>query len=361
MNKKKLSKFNNQYEVADAFRFFFFLIITVFLVSFVYNIVLNIIASIKGITFEALYNSDLVQVITNCLSPVTFIIFFLVYNSVRKIKYTDAFGDGQKISLLPISVAIVLAIIAIFLFTPFMNLIDYFFETCGYAPDDTIPLTDKMQSSGAFFLLGLVIYALLPAIAEELVFRGVIQKSLLSRFNGFVAIFFSSLLFVLMHGSLQQTFYQLVMAILLGYLACVGGSILYSIILHFLNNALVLVFSCFDIIGYLNPDNTIYYNAFSMIFPICIFLLGVVLVGILFWVLKYLRNKNFFRESSNENPPSKTKVLEPKIKVELTETKKFGLKDMWKNMTQLERIFMLASLILIGSVWIVNTINGFIS
>lgn len=354
MNKKKFQKFNNKYEGVDAFRFFFFLVIVIMLASLFFNVVLNLISAIMGITFEELYATECVQIISCCITPVAMIIYFVVYNCIRKVNFKEAFSDGQKISFLPISVAMVLAIIAIFLFTPFMNLIDYLFATTGYNPDDSIYLAEKMASSGWYFLLGLIIYALLPAVAEEIVFRGVIQRSLLSKYTGFVAIFFSSLLFVLMHGSLQQTVYQLVMAILLGYLACVGGSILYSIILHFLNNALVLVFGCFDLAPYLSSDNTIYYNIFSMIFPICIFLLGLALVGMLFWVLKYLRNKNFFREES-ATARATIKNGGESVKIE-----KMGMKDMWKSTTYLEKVFFIISIVMVGTLWIINTISGFV-
>lgn len=354
MNKTKVAKFNNNYEGVDAFRFFFFLVIVVFGVSLLFNIVLSVVSSAMGIEYETLYTTEAVQILSACLTPIAMIVYFLIYNSVRKISFRKAFGDGQKVSLLPISVAIVLSIIAIFLFTPFMNLIDHLFATQGYNPDDSIPLTDKMATSGGYFALGLLIYAFLPALSEEIVFRGVIQRSLQSKYSGFVAILLSSVLFVLMHGSLQQTVYQLVMAILLGYLACVGGSVLYSFILHFLNNALVLVFGCFDIVPYLNAENTIYYNVFSMIFPVCIFLLGMSLVAILFWVLKYLRNKNFFRDDIAPRKKNKSQSAE------LATAKKIGIKDMWRNATYLERIFLVVSLLMVGTLWVINTINGFV-
>lgn len=353
MNKQSIKKFNNSYDGVDAFRFFFFFVIVTIGASLLYNIILNIVALAMGIEFEVLYATESVQIITQIVTPVVSIIYFIVYNCVRKVDFRQAFSDGQKISFLPISIAIVLSIIAIFLFTPFMNLIDYLFATMGYNPDDSLPLVEKMTSSGGYFLLGVLIYALLPAISEEIIFRGVIQRSLLSKYTGFVAIFFSSLLFVLMHGSLQQTVYQLVMAILLGYLACVGGSILYSIILHFLNNTLVLVFGCFDVVPYLSAENTIYYNIFSMIFPVCIFLLGVGLVAILFWVLKYLRNKNFFREESK----TERALRKAKGNVEIGKT---GIGGMWKQTSYLEKIFFIISIATVGALWIINTINGFV-
>lgn len=350
MSKQDFKVEKNRYTVLDGFRFFFFLIISVILASLVFDIVLTIIASSKGIERAVLDSSETVQVLSYVINPVIFILYFIIYNAVFKLKARDAFSDGQKISLLPISVSIVLAIIAIFLFTPLMDLVEYGFMNLGYNPDNTIPMQDKMSASFSSFMLGLVIYALLPAIAEEIVFRGVIQKSILSKYNGFTAIFVSTLLFVLMHGALQQTVYQLIMGIMLGYVACVGGSILYSIILHFLNNAFVLLFGCFNLVGYLSEE-TYYYNIYSMIFPVCLFMLGAILVGILFWVLKYLRTKNFFRYTPKKK---KKKQAETPVETKLT------LKDMWKDLKSNEKIFAFVSIILIGVIWLINTVSQFI-
>ncbi len=340
----------NKYTVLDAFKCFFFMFISTAVCSLLFRIILNIVAGATGQEYTALASSELVKVITFVLSPVIMIVFYLSYNHVRKVKQSEALSDGEKISLLPISIAIVLAIIAIFMFTPFMNLLDYMFSNWGYVADNTLPMQEKMTQSGGYLILGILIYALLPAIAEELIFRGIIQKSLLSRFSGAVSILITALLFTLMHGSLQQSCYQFIVAIMLGYLACVGGSIFYSFILHFLSNALVVVFSCHDIVGYLSVRETAYYNFFSKIFPILIFLLGCILVGILFWVLKYLRNKNFFRFENG------------KLKVKPAPTdaeKKVGFKGVWKNLDLQERIFMITSFAVIIVLWIANTVAGF--
>jgi membrane protease YdiL (CAAX protease family) len=350
MSKQDFKVEKSKYTVLDGFRFFFFLIVSVILASLAFDIVLTIVASSKGIERAVLDASETVQVLSYVINPVIFILYFIVYNVVNKKQSRDAFSDGQKISLLPISVSIVLAIIAIFLFTPLMDLVEYGFMNLGYNPDNSIPMQDKMSASFSSFMLGLLVYALIPAIAEEIVFRGVIQKSMLSKYNGFTAIFVSTLLFVLMHGALQQTVYQLIMGIMLGYVACVGGSILYSIILHFLNNAFVLLFGCFNLVGYLSEE-TYYYNIYSMIFPICLFMLGAILVGILFWVLKYLRTKNFFRYTPKKK---KKKKAEETVEVKLT------LKDMWKDLKNNEKIFAFVSIALIGIIWLINTISQFI-
>ena len=355
MNKEKDFSTKNKYGLIDAFKCFFFLIIVTAGISLIMQIVANIVASSSGRTYEQVASGEVFQILTYILSPTIFIVYFFVYNSVKKVSNKEALSDGQKISLLPISISMVLAVICIFLFTPFMNLIDYWFECLGYTVDNTIPLYQKMTTSGGYFFLGVFIFALLPAIAEELIFRGIIQKSLSTKLNGIATIALTTIMFTLMHGALQQTVYQLIVGIMLSYMMCVGGSIIYSIILHFFNNFFVLLFSTFDIVSYLKSDNTIYYNVFSQIFPFLLFLLGVVLVAILFWVLKYLRNKNFFRY----DPKAKKKIkkVEPVV---LVESDKLKLKDLWPNATYNEKIFILCSFVLVGLVWIINTISGFV-
>lgn len=346
----------NAYSFIDAFKCFLFLIIVTAGVSVILQIIMAIVASSTGKAIEEVSNSDTFTILTYVLSPLVFIIYFFVFNAIKKVDNKYALSDGQKVSLLPISISMVLAVICIFLFTPFMNLIDYFFSRFGYVPDNAIPLSEKMASGGGYFWLGVLIFCLLPAIAEELIFRGIIQKSLSTKLNGVATIILTTIMFTLMHGALQQTVYQLLVGIMLSYLVCVGGSIIYSIILHFLNNFFVLLFSTFDIVGYLSGENTIYYNIFSKIFPFLLFLLGLVLVAILFWVLKYLRNKNFFRYDPKKN--KKVKKTEPVI---LNEPDKLRLKDLWGNTTYFEKIFIISSFLLVGIIWIINTISGFIA
>lgn len=346
--RKKQYEFNN-YTVIDAFKVFFYLAITVGVVSLILNVVITIVFGMGEKSSEFI-NSNTFAIISYILSPTIFILFYFVYNKIHKVRQINALGDGQKISLLPISVAIVLAIISIFLFTPFMNLVDFLFAGGGYTPDSDLPLQELMASDGKYFLLGIFMYAFLPAIAEELIFRGIIQKSLATRFSGFTTIMITTIMFVLMHGSLQQTVYQFIVGIMLSYLSYVGGSILYSFILHFLNNFLVVVFSCFNIVRYLSASETSYYNIFSMIFPFLIFLLGLVLVAILFWVLKYLRNKNFFRfESKKNKKKNKEELSEPKV----------GFIKVWSNLKYNEKIYMVFSFVLLGVIWLINTIDGF--
>lgn len=351
---KNTEKEYNRYSVLDAVKCFFWLLVVTALVSIGFQIALMIVSSIMKIEYADMIKKESVSVVSALLSPVSMIVFFFVYNAKKKIKNTEAVTDGERVSLLPISISIVLAIICIFLFTPFMNLINNAFISWGYVVDNTIPMQELMSENGWYFLLGLVIFAVLPAIAEELIFRGIIQKSLSSRYKGHVVIIVTALVFTFIHGSLNQTLYQFLVGIMLSYVSLVGGSLVYSMVLHFLNNALVLVFSCFDIVPYLSASEAVYYNFFSMLFPFMLFILGVALVCILLWVLKYLRNKNFFRLDENGNFVTIDKEAFAKIN-----NSKVGFKGFVSNMTYSEKLYGVVALAITLVIWLSNTISGF--
>lgn len=86
--------------------------------------------------------------------------------------------------------------------------------------------------------LSMFLYASLGApIAEELLFRGLIQRSLMPLGKKF-AVFGSALLFGLFHGNLVQTPYAFLVGLVLGYVTA-EYSIWWAILLHMINNMLM--------------------------------------------------------------------------------------------------------------------------
>lgn len=108
--------------------------------------------------------------------------------------------------------------------------------------DETIAMlkqVDLVISSAPFW--GVIIcLALLPAVTEELVFRGFLFSGL-ERNNGKLrAILATALLFGLSHGVLQQSITAGLMGLLLGWIAVRSGSVLTTILFHLLHNSLSL-------------------------------------------------------------------------------------------------------------------------
>ena len=93
-------------------------------------------------------------------------------------------------------------------------------------------------------LAGLIIVAcILPAICEEVVFRGTVAQSLVNSKSKLAALAISGALFALFHGNPAQTVHQFVLGALLTLLALRSGSLWTSVIVHLYNNVLVVALS----------------------------------------------------------------------------------------------------------------------
>lgn len=89
-----------------------------------------------------------------------------------------------------------------------------------------------------------VVFALLPAVFEELFFRGIVFESV--RGGGLLlAAIFSSLFFALYHCSIVQFFYQLIYGAGLCVLKDISKSVIPSAFCHFVNNFAVILLQYF--------------------------------------------------------------------------------------------------------------------
>ena len=108
--------------------------------------------------------------------------------------------------------------------------------------------TEKMLNVNTVggLLLNLFIIALIPAIGEELTFRGVLQQSLTRRMNPHVAILLSAAIFSFIHFQFYGFLPRMFLGVLLGYMFYVTGSLWTSILMHFVNNgcAVVIYYLC---------------------------------------------------------------------------------------------------------------------
>ncbi|MEC8557486.1 MAG: ABC transporter permease subunit/CPBP intramembrane protease [Planctomycetota bacterium] len=82
------------------------------------------------------------------------------------------------------------------------------------------------------------VFALLPALCEETVFRGFIFGGLLRQKGVLRAIIVSALFFGFVHPVLQQSISACFMGVLLGFIAWRTGGIICTVIIHAINNAL---------------------------------------------------------------------------------------------------------------------------
>ena len=98
----------------------------------------------------------------------------------------------------------------------------------------------QFNSVGRFWV-GVVVIAIVPAVSEELVFRGVIQKNLVRWFSPHVGVWLGAAIFSAIHFQFFGFVPRFVLGLALGYLYLWSGNILVSMAAHFTQNAFQLL------------------------------------------------------------------------------------------------------------------------
>lgn len=93
-------------------------------------------------------------------------------------------------------------------------------------------------------ILYAVSFTLVPAFVEEICFRGIVMQSL-RRFGDIFALVASALIFGIFHLNLVQMPYAFIMGLCIGYFVMRTGSLWVGVIIHFINNGLVVLMEFF--------------------------------------------------------------------------------------------------------------------
>lgn len=126
--------------------------------------------------------------------------------------------------------------------------------------------------------LNLFTMAVLPALLEEMIYRGYILR-VLRPYGNLFAVMISSLLFSLMHGNLRQIPFAFMVGLLLGLLYVTTNNVWLPIAVHFANNAISVLMEYFS---FSLPED---YH--GMFYALVIY--GLVAVGILCTIVLFAR------------------------------------------------------------------------
>lgn len=89
--------------------------------------------------------------------------------------------------------------------------------------------------------LALVLAALLPAISEELFFRGLLGRGLVARYGTWYGVFVTALLFGLLHGEMVRILTALFFGLIVHVVYIATRSLVSAIVLHTVHNSLTIV------------------------------------------------------------------------------------------------------------------------
>lgn len=233
-------------------------------------------------TFENTYPFAY-YLICSLIPQISFIGVFFYISERRNVNYQKANQINFKLNPFILLCVLAIGLVAMFGFSSFINLIDHFTTSLGYKSSaSNVDLSTFWKFFASIFYIGL-----LPAICEELIFRGIITNGL-KKYGTWVAVILSAVFFALMHQNLQQLVYQLFLGGIMAYIVIKTGSIIYTMILHFFNNFVILLSAY--ITGN-QEDTTDYSNVWNIIYPILLVILAVgIIIGLLF-LINYLANK----------------------------------------------------------------------
>ena len=160
-----------------------------------------------------------------------------------------------------------LGIVAMFTIIPFLSMVTDWNDSISF-PESMSAIEEQLRSlqakseeviklfigQGSLFS-SLMIVALLAAVSEELMFRSVIQKGLIKLFkNAHIAIIVTALVFSAFHGDFYGFIPRFILGLMLGYMFWMSGSIFPSMLMHFVNNATIVILYYLNTRGFINID-----------------------------------------------------------------------------------------------------------
>ena len=271
---------------ADKFMF----LLMIFLI-FIGNIVLLSILRLfpNALSAQNIWISQSIFAIICFISPIILVLF------IKKIKFKDI------IPLTPLSLKNFFLIVFLsFTIQPMLQLIgaitNVFFKD---EISDAIGLFASLSLPKALF-----VSALVPAITEELAFRGVILTGY-KKTPVLIGVLMSSFYFGVMHFTISQLFYAIAGGIIFAYLVKVTKSIYSSILMHFIFNGtqITIAHIAYKYIPNINEQiSNVTYTFKDLMYPLIYFLFTspLLLLSIFLFIICNKKEINKLKEECNQ-------------------------------------------------------------
>ena len=163
------------------------------------------------------------------------------------------------------------------------NIVEFFIKW----EDSAKKITESFLEMNHFgdLLINLFLIAFIPAIGEEMFFRGIIQTKLKNILkNPHIAILIASFIFSAVHMQFFGFLARFILGAILGYLFYYSGSLWTSVMGHFINNGLAILLMYFPFSEKINTDIE---NIDISILQASIFLM---IVLFFIWIYKQINN-----------------------------------------------------------------------
>lgn len=278
--KKREEKKNDKKILKTMGNWFGFAIICFTALGFAVSFLIGILSMVFP-KLELLYNDNNMSMAYQIIASILFIAlpFVIAYAVLKKKKIAGILPMGTTYNGRA-AAGLTMMFVPLMLFsTMAINVASTIFqEIIGITFSTGMEDIKILGAEGIF--IAVLSTAVLPAIIEEVVIRGIVMQPL-RRFGDKFAIVASALIFSLMHGNMVQIPYTVVAGIFMGYLVVATGSLWPSIILHFINNFYSVVIMA--------VDNNLGETAGTIAAIICLTLFVVmgIIGGALYFTMRY--------------------------------------------------------------------------
>jgi uncharacterized protein len=185
--------------------------------------------------------------------------FFIIPSLFAGFLFTGNAGEYLKLNRGTLPAIFLLVVVIMFVCLPMINWmvavnesmklpasLQGFEDWMKEAEDQAAKLTEAFLNTGSIggLMVNLFMIAILPAIGEEMLFRGVLQRLFAEWFrNVHAGIIFTAIVFGAIHLQFYGILPRIFLGIMFGYLFYWSGSLWVPMFAHFLNNGAAVIVS----------------------------------------------------------------------------------------------------------------------
>ena len=209
-------------------------IIGMLVISLAFSVTVGVLSATLGMTVDEISNTDAYRYFSYLLYQIVYIAVIAAFAVIYRSKPAE-FGWRRASHFKYYLIGLVLLFGLMFSLNFVNNAFVAFLGLFGYE----LPASSLPSLEGGGFVGVLIVVALLPALLEETIFRGIILEGI--KDIGTVAVcLLGGVLFCIFHQNPAQTVYQFVCGAAFTLLAVRADSLLPTVLIHFVNNAVIL-------------------------------------------------------------------------------------------------------------------------
>ena len=213
------------------------------------NLLLIVVLTLKGGDLQQLLvdSSSLLTTLSShellisqmCSQVFSLILPAYIYSKLNPESTSSLNKNEFNIEIFFLSLILFLSSIPLVAFSAYLNQLIPLTSWMTNTEEQMSALIDKMLNFNSVgdLLIAIIVIAIVPAIGEEWVFRGIIQNQIIRwTKNQWLGLVIAAIFFSAIHLQFQGFLPRFLLGMILGYIYLTTGNLWYSILLHFFNN-----------------------------------------------------------------------------------------------------------------------------